>query len=231
MYKGNKVLGVIIARGGSKGVPRKNLREVMGKSLLGWTIDAARGSRYLTRFVLSSEDGEIIELAKKFGCDVPFVRPRELSEDHVSGVEPVIHAVESLPGYDYVVLLQATSPLRNSEDIDNAIRICIEENASSCVSVNRPSKSPYWMYKVTTNNRLAPLFDGSSYNRRQDLPDAYALNGAVYVVSCSVLLESRSLLTTDTVPYIMPIERSVDIDTEFDFKVFEVLAELGGNTW
>jgi N-acylneuraminate cytidylyltransferase len=225
MYQGKKILGVIIARGGSKGVPGKNLREVLGRPLISWTIEVARNSKLLTRTILSSEDSDIIFTAKRFGCEVPFVRPAELSEDHVSGVEPVIHAVESLPGYDYVVLLQATSPLRSADDIDCAIRLCVDRGVRSCISVNQPSKSPYWMYQVSSEGYLRPLIERNDIHRRQDLPEVFALNGAVYVVSCSALLAERRLMTSDCIPYVMPFERSVDIDSEFDFMVFETLAK------
>lgn len=224
MYQGKKILGVIIARGGSKGVPGKNLREVLGRPLIAWTIEAAKKSTLLTKVVLSSEDLDIISVARRYGCEVPFVRPTELSGDHVPGIEPVVHAVESLPGYDYVVLLQATSPLRSADDIDCAIRLCVDRGVRSCISVNQPSKSPYWMYRVSSEGYLRPLIEQNDFHRRQDLPEVFALNGAVYVVSCAALLAERRLMTSDCVPYVMPFERSVDIDSEFDFMVFETLA-------
>lgn len=123
-----KILAIIPARGGSKGVPRKNIRDLAGKPLIAWTIEEAKKSKYITRLILSSEDEEIIEAAKKYGCEVPFVRPIELAQDNTPGIEPVLHAIEKCPGYDYVLLLQPTSPLRTVEDIDGCIEFLLNKN-------------------------------------------------------------------------------------------------------
>jgi CMP-N,N'-diacetyllegionaminic acid synthase len=126
-----KVLGLIPARGGSKGVARKNIREVRGKPLIAWTIEEARRSIYLDRLVLSSEDTEIMEIARSFGCEVPFRRPEELAADDTPGIDPVLHALRELPGFDYVALLQPTSPLRTAEDIDGCIERCVAKRRAS----------------------------------------------------------------------------------------------------
>lgn len=224
MIAGKTVLAVIPARGGSKGVPRKNIRDLGGKPLIAWTIEAARGSRYIDRLVLSSEDAEIIKVAREWGCDVPFVRPDELAQDDTPGIEPVMHALSCLPGYDYVVLLQPTSPLRTHKDIDSCIEACVSSAADACVSVTEPDKSPYWMYTVDTRGKMSPLIKtGESILRRQDLPKAYALNGAVYVAATAPLAGSRSFLTENTVAYTMPKLSSIDIDTEADLFIAEAL--------
>jgi N-acylneuraminate cytidylyltransferase len=138
MIEGQSVLAVIPARGGSKGVPRKNLRDVAGRPLIAWTIAAARGSSHIDRLVLSSDDEEIMETARRHGCDVPFRRPAELATDEADSMAVVMHAVETLAErYDYVVLLQPTSPLRASADIDGAIATCLRHMAPSCVTVCR----------------------------------------------------------------------------------------------
>ena len=134
MIDNKRVLAIIPARGGSKGVPRKNIRNLAGKPLIAWTIKEGKKSKYIDRLILSSEDSEIIEIAKAYGCDVPFVRPEELAKDNTSGVEPVLHAVSKLEGYDIVVLLQPTSPLRTVTDIDKCIEKCIFEKAYLCLS-------------------------------------------------------------------------------------------------
>lgn len=227
MYNGKTVLGIIPARGKSKGVPRKNMKRLGGKPLIVWTIEESKKSRYLDRFILSSEDEEIMLFARYLGCDVPFVRPVELAQDDTPGIEPVLHALETLPErYDYVVLLQPTSPLRTKEDIDRCIELCVKQNASSCVSVTESDKSPYWMYVLNEIGKITPLLETEKrYNRRQDLPKVYTVNGAVYIAEVGWLLSNRSFMSNETHGYIMPRERSVDIDTELDFKFAEFLLQ------
>jgi N-acylneuraminate cytidylyltransferase len=216
---GKRVLAIIPARGGSKGVPRKNIREVAGKPLIAWTIQESRKSCFIDRVVLSSEDPEIIEVAKAWGCEAPFFRPLDLARDDTPGIEPFLHAIQNLPGYEFGVLLQPTSPLRKAEDIDGCIRYCAESGASACVSVSKPDKSPYWMYTVDGSGRMKPVIPSSSpIDRRQDLPEVYALNGAVYVAKCEWVLKSRTFMVPETVAYPMPHERSVDIDSETDLR-------------
>lgn len=224
MIRNKKVLGVIPARGGSKGLPRKNLRLAGGKPLLAWTIEAAARSKYLDRFVLSSEDEEIIALARRLGCEVPFVRPAELAGDDVSAVDPVIHALREMPGYDYVVLLQPTTPLRTAEDIDGCIAICYESKAGAVISVVNPQKSPFWMLRKAEDGFLLPLISENFVRlQRQELPEVFLPNGAVYVSEREYLLNNRSFLADRTLGYSMPRERSIDIDTEMDLVFFEMM--------
>lgn len=212
-----RVLGIIPARGGSKGIPRKNVCDVAGMPLIAWTIREGKESRFIDRLVLSSEDPRIIEISAKLGCDVPFVRPRELAEDETPGIEPFLHAIRTLPGYDIGVLLQPTSPLRTAEDIDGCIRMCVESGADACVSVSKPKKSPYWMFTLDASGRMNPLIPASPLiDRRQDLPEVFALNGAVYVARCNWVLTSRTFIGPRTIAYRMPSERSADIDCEAD---------------
>ncbi len=208
-------------------MPRKNIREVGGKPLIAWTIEETKKSKYIDRLILSSEDYEIIQVAKEWGCDVPFVRPAELARDDTPGVEPVLHALRQLPGYDYVVLLQPTSLLRSVQDIDGCIEKCISTNSKSCVSVTEPEKSPYWMYKFDEGGKLCPLLGAANelVTRRQDLPKVYALNGAVFVAEREWLIQERAFLTKETLGYEMPHERSMDIDTELDFILCGLLLD------
>lgn len=227
MINGKTVLAIIPARGGSKGVPRKNIRQVAGKPLIAWTIEETKNSKYIDRLILSSDDAEIIAVAREWGCDVPFVRPAELALDDTPGIEPVIHVIHSLPGYDYVVLLQPTSPLRTSHDIDACIETCVRTRSSGCVSVTEPDKSPYWMFTLDAKGKMHPLIKSSGIGlRRQDLAKVYALNGAVYVADCKMLLVSRDLAGEGTVAYIMPKERSLDIDHEMDLAVADFLLRV-----
>lgn len=221
MIDNKTVLAIIPARGGSKGILRKNICDVAGKPLIAWTIEEARKSHYIDRLILSSEDAEIIRVAKEWGCEVPFIRPADLAQDDTPGIDPVLHAINVLPEqYDYVVLLQPTSPLRTVADIDGCIRKCIDAGASACVSVTEPDKNPYWMYNLSNEDHLLPLLPQPDIiSRRQDLPKVYALNGAVYVAIISWLTTTKSFLSSDTVAYLMDKENSCDIDTEFDLKI------------
>ncbi|OAS14520.1 cytidylyltransferase domain-containing protein [Paenibacillus oryzisoli] len=222
MIQNKKILALIPARGGSKGVPGKNILVVQDKPLIAWTIEEAKKSKYIDRVVLSSEDEEIIKVADQWGCDIPFVRPANLAKDDTPGIDPVLHALDHLPDYDYVIMLQPTSPLRSVEDIDNAIEYCFSKNALCCVSVCRTSENPYWMYKVIDGN-LRPIVNDNEtmYLRRQDLPPTFILNGAIYIANCNWLKESKSFLTDKTVAYIMDSARSLDIDNEIDFVLLE----------
>ena len=225
MIQGKKILGVIPARGGSKGLPGKNIRVLAGKPLIAWTIEEAKKSACIDRLILSSENQEIIRVAREWDCEVPFVRPVELAADETPGIEPVLHALEALPeSYDYVVVLQPTSPMRTVIDIDNCIRMCMENGMHSCVSVTAVDKSPYWMYKLDESDRLIPLFpDMSLTPRRQDLPVVHAINGALYVAECSWLKMNKKFIADETIGFVMSKERSIDIDTELDLNFLEFL--------
>ena len=229
MIQGKSILAIIPARGGSKAVPRKNLREIAGKPLIAWAIEEGRKSRYIDRLILSSEDEEIIRIAQSWGCEVPFVRPAELARDETPGIEPVLHALSALPErYDYVVLLQPTSPLRLAEDIDGCVETCLRQHAFACITVTEVDQSPLWMYRLDTSRHIVPLLDQKRLpDRRQDLPKVYILNGAVYVAQTDWLRQQRTFLTAETVAHIMPRERSLDVDTELDLKICESL--ISGN--
>lgn len=226
MINGMSVLAVIPARGGSKGIKRKNLREVGGKPLIAWTINAANQSRYIDRLILSTDDAEICECAQQWGCEVPFDRPHELATDTASSVDVVIHALGQLKEkYDLIVLLQPTSPLRSTDDIDNCIEKCTVNNVNACVSVLLSDKTPYWMYHIQNDSGVInPVIEKDHMpTRRQDAADCFVLNGAVYVIKSNILEASRAFVVQNTVAYEMPKTRSIDIDTEDDIKYFEYL--------
>lgn len=228
MIQGKRVLAIVPARGGSKGVPQKNVRLVGGKPLIGWTAEAAKASKYIDKLIVSSDDKQIIDVAKQYGCEAPFIRPKAFAEDDTPGIVPVLHAIEECPGYDYVVLLQPTSPLRNTKDIDAAIEQCIMSQAPACVSVCETDKSPFWMFYVEEHGKMSSVLpDGLEYrnSQRQFIRNAYVLNGAVYVGKQDWLLENKSFISEETVAYIMPKERSIDVDTEFDMKVLKIILE------
>lgn len=225
MINGNKIIGIIPARGGSKTVPRKNLRLLAGKPLIVWTIEEAQKSEYIDRLILSSEDPEIIAVAKKHGCEVPFIRPAELARDDTPGIEPVIHALNTIgEKYHYIILLQPTSPLRTVTDIDECIRYFVQKEAFTCVSVCAADKNPYWMHTLNEYQRLCPLMpEETGIGRRQDLPLVYAENGAIYVAKTDYLIKKKNFINEETLAFVMPKERSGDIDTEIDFLLCEVI--------
>jgi len=219
MIDNKTILAIIPARGGSKGIPRKNIKLLAGKPLIAWTIEEAKKSKYIDRLILSSEDDEIIRVAKEWGCEVPFVRPKELAEDDTPGIEPVLHVINTLPEiYDYVCLLQPTSPLRSSVDIDRAIEMCIKNNSNSCVSVTEVTEHPYLMY-TTNEDKLSPLFPNMDINRRQDLPKIFKLNGAIYFAAVNQVLNEKRLVNDKTLGYVMAKEFSIDIDNNIDFEL------------
>lgn len=223
--KVGNIVFLIVARGGSKGLPRKNVKILKGKPLIAWTIEAAKNSKYSGRIVLSSEDEEIISVAKDWGCEVPFVRPLELATDESSSMDTIIHALSKMGDVEHIVLLQPTSPLRTSEDIDRCMDLYFSAGAPSVVSVTEPSKSPYWMYTLNENNRMQPLFQDVQVTRRQDLPTVVALNGAIYVAEVNWLKQNRTFVSEETVAFTMPASRSYDIDTIEDFMFCEMILE------
>lgn len=223
MIGGKTVLAVITARGGSKGVPDKNIRQVDGRPLIAWSVEQAKASRLLDRVILSSDSPKIIAAARNAGCDVPFTRPAELATDEVGTIDVLRHAMAQVPRHDYLVLLQPTSPLRQAADIDAAIRLCHEGGVSTCVSVCEAGKSPYWMFTLEAGGRMKRILPKPAGSRRQDLPVFHVLNGAVYVARWEHLAGGGDFVTEDTVGYEMPAARSIDIDTELDFRILELL--------
>jgi N-acylneuraminate cytidylyltransferase len=221
MIEGKRVLAVIPARGGSKGVARKNVRLVAGKPLIAYSIETAQRSQYIDRIVVSSEDDEILATAARFGAE-PLHRPKQLAADETPGVAPALHAIEALPGFDLVVLLQPTSPLRVSRDIEACIERCVASGMTACVSLVEAEQSPYWMFSLTPGQTLQPIVevDGALIARRQDLPPAYLLNGAVYAAGCAWLASHGTFVRPGIAGWVMPAERSLDIDTESDLACF-----------
>lgn len=229
MIGDKKVLAVIPARGGSKGVPGKNIRDLAGKPLIAWTVEAAQASTLIDRVIVTTDSPRILEVATAFGADAPFLRPAELSQDDTPGAAPFLHALAEVPGYDIAVLLQPTSPLRSAEDIDGCVRLCFENDAGPVLSVTEVTKHPAWMFSLP-QGRFEPILpELAKVDRRQDLPKVYSLNGAIYTVPVSRFLQEGALMVPDSAAYVMPSDRSVDIDTEFDFAIAEFLMGLRRN--
>ena len=213
-----KVLAVITARGGSKRVPRKNLRKLGDQTLLGRTVNAALNSEIVDRCILSSDCSKIIEEALDYACDVPFVRPSELATDSAKSEDVLEHALNNLPGFDWVLLLQPTSPFRTSDDIDSAFKLVNKINRNSCVGVTRV-RSPI----VGT---VQHPFDGDVFNAADQKQQRFnvtsrvnfAINGAIYLIKTSQFQSTKRLVDPGTVGIEMSAKTSLDIDTFEDLK-------------
>lgn len=225
-----KIIGIIPARGGSKGIPKKNIRMVGGKPLIGWTIEIASNIQEIDRLIVSTDNEEIASISKKFGAEVPFLRPDEISTDESKDYDVFHHLIlwlEKKERYypDIVIWLRPTSPLRSMLDILSVIRL-IQDNPSCCVrSITKAGHHPYWM-KKKSGDILLPLCPNKSekeYPRRQLLPDVYYLNGAVDAFWVNEAEKNGALFQEKMIGYEMPIERSIDIDTELDLKIAHLL--------
>jgi len=223
-----RVLGVIPARGGSKGVPGKNLRPLAGRPLLAYTAEAARGSRRLSRVVLSTDDEATAEAGRALGLDVPFLRPADLAADDTPMLPVLVHAADALArsGFvaDAVVLLQPTSPLRRAEHIDAAVELLETSGADSVVSVVEvPHQFSPVSVMALDGGRLKPFVPGPLVTRRQDKPRVFARNGPAVLATRYAVLASGSLYGDDCRPLVMDAETSVDIDSPSDFDYAEFL--------
>jgi len=228
MIGGRSVLAVVTARGGSKGLPRKNLLPFRGAPLIAWTIRAAQAARAIDRLILSSDDPEIIETARALGCEAPFRRAPDLASDTAASIDVLLDAADRVPGYDIVVLLQPTSPLRSAADIEATLAVMAETGAPGAVSVSEAPCHPYLIFRRDAAGRLSPFVEKPADMgwRRQDLPPAWRVNGAVYAADLAWLRAERTLCKAgETVAYEMPVERSIDIDTLEDLQAAERAAD------
>lgn len=217
-----EVLGLIPARGGSKGIPRKNLFEVHGRPLLEWTCIAGIESRELSKLAVSTDDEEIASVATRLGVDV-LPRPSELAEDHVPMLPVIEHALENSGGADVIVLLQPTSPLRRAEHIDDGVVELRDSGADTVVSVMEvPHRlTPSSLLRLV-DGRLLPLEDGGPL-RRQDKERLFARNGPAVLATRAQVVRSGELYGDDTRPYLMSQKDSIDVDTPFDLEIAELL--------
>ncbi|MHC1682813.1 MAG: acylneuraminate cytidylyltransferase family protein [Clostridiaceae bacterium] len=231
-FKNKSILAIIPARGGSKGIPRKNIKLFNNKPLISFTIEEAKKSKYINRVIVSTEDREIAEISKNYGAEVPFLRPKELAEDNSPGIDHIIYCIKWLKNNEnylpnFICILQCTSPLRKVKQIDEAIEILLDKDIDTVVSICESEVSPYWMKKLD-NNKLKDFLDNIPlYTNRQALPIVYRLNGAIYLCKTELLLKTLSFYNENTVPYIMNRVSSVDIDDLIDFKFAEFLIKEG----
>jgi CMP-N,N'-diacetyllegionaminic acid synthase len=227
------VLGVVTARGGSKGIPGKNLKLLHGKPLIAYTIDAARQSGVFDRLILSTDDAAIADAARALGCDVPFMRPADLARDETPHLPVLQHAVAWLEEHeayrsDLVMILQPTSPIRQPHHIREAVHLIEDAGADSVVSVTAVSahNHPMRMLRVAADGAATLFVTGEPVrrriNRRQDLPEAWTMNGAIYLFRRSVLFDAEpSLYGARTAAYVMPPVDSISIDDPDDWAEAE----------
>ena len=225
----DNIVGIIPARGGSKGVPRKNIRPLAGKPLIYYSIVGGKKARCLNRLIVSTDDLEIADVAQNLRVEV-ILRPKDLATDDAPMVPVLKHVVtylENEEGYltDIVVVLQATTPFRRAKDIDQAVQLLVDTGADSVVSVCEAPHTcnPHWVMKIA-DGRLSPYLDADKgYARRQDLPKVYWRNGQIYAVKKEVLFRTNSVYGVDCRPYIMSGEYHINIDSELDFLLAELL--------
>jgi len=233
MDRNKRILAIVPARGGSKGLPGKNILICYGKPLLAWTLEAVLKSEVVDKIIVSTDSPEIANVAEKYGVPTPVLRPRFLANDTATTDEVVMYEISRLEDggetFDIVMKLQPTSPLRQEQDIRGAVQFLLKKKAQAVVSVCAAETHPSWV------NKLPPDLNMGSFTRpeihamnRQDLESYYRLNGAIYVSYVDHFKARRSFFSSATYAYLMPQERSVDIDTEVDFRLAEVILESWG---
>ncbi|MGP4105627.1 acylneuraminate cytidylyltransferase family protein [Virgibacillus sp. L01] len=224
MYNRKTFLAIIPARGGSKGIPKKNLVPINNKPLIQYTIDEALSSKYLDDIIVSTDDQEIAEVSKRLGADVPYLRPPKLADDHSKTIDTILHVIEEQGklGYknDYVMVLQPTQPLRKSWHIDEAIEKTVNSQLISLVSISKVREHPILMRTLNDNDTLENLLDINSTVRRQEYPNFYKVNGGIYINKIACLSQHTSLNDNETA-YIMDDKYDLDIDEPYDVELFK----------
>jgi CMP-N,N'-diacetyllegionaminic acid synthase len=236
MYKGKKILGVITARGGSKGIPGKNIKKLGGKPLLTYSIESAKKSRLITHLIVSTDSKKIASVAKQSGANVPFLRPAKLATDTAGHLEVMQHATKFMEDelgfkFDYVVIFQPTSPFRTVSDIDDTVKKLIDRKADSAVSlVEIENNHPAKIKKMVGDRVLPYCVQEKEGIRRQDLPKAYRRSGAVYAMRRDLIMKKNKLYGDYIVGQVVPKDRSIDIDNGFDWlKAEYMLKQLRKN--
>ena len=232
MYKGKRILAIIPARGGSKGLPGKNIRELCGKPLIAWSIEHAQKSKYVDEIFISTDSREIADVAEKYGAPCPELRPAELARDTAPSSEFIVYTLNKMKNenkpFDYFILLEPTSPLRDVEDVDKSIEMLIDNHeGESCVGVAMSGTiHPAFMVVKSENGFLKTLMPDDSTLRRQDLPDVYFFEGSVYVSNVEAYLQKRNFYHDKTIPYVVPEWKSHEVDDFVDFTIIEAIMKL-----
>jgi CMP-N,N'-diacetyllegionaminic acid synthase len=224
-----KILSIILARGGSKGIKNKNIKKLGKIPLIAWTIKEALKSKKNLTVYLSTDSKKIASIGKKYGAEVPFIRPKKFAQDNSSSVDAIEHAINFLKKkgltFDYVLLLEPTSPLRTHKDIDKSINKIMSNNYDSLVSVSKlESFHPSFLYNKNKKGFLSPFSKSKKkYIRRQDLETMYFLEGSIYISKITTLMKKRTFCHDKTVPFIMPKWKSIEIDDKLDLVMAEAI--------
>lgn len=226
-----RILALIPARGGSKRLPGKNVLSMGGKPLIAWSIEAAKNSGIFADIVVSTDDGEIAEVSRKYGAQIPFMRPAEVAGDSAGTFDVVKHALEALEKlgktYTHVMVLQPTSPLRSPEDITRSLELLKSKNSDAVISVTLCEHPPQWSNTLPENGSMDQFLKPELIVRSQDLPSSFRLNGAIYLYETQALLKNKAMLPMkNSFAYVMDQARSIDIDTQFDFDVAAAILSL-----
>ncbi len=227
------MLGIIPARGGSKGIKNKNIVNLCGKPLMYYTIKEALESKIIDKLIVSTDSEEIAKVAKDFGAEIPFMRPRKLATDNAKGIDVILHAIDWFESrgnkFDVVLVLQPTSPLRSYEDIVKAVRFFSDKEANAVISVCEAEHHPLWTNTLPEDMRMDNFISEEIRNKnRQELPKYYRLNGAIYLAKWDYIKKYKDWFHHESYAFIMPQERSVDIDTEIDLAVAEYFLKKWG---
>ena len=231
MIFGRKVLALIPARGGSKGLPKKNLRHLCGKPLIQWSIDSALACTEIDAVVVSTDDEQIAKVAASSGAEVPFLRPPDLAGDTASSIDVIIHALDFLEEnarlFDIVLLIEPTSPLRELSDIQSVLRSMIDTGATAVVSVCRAeSTHPVFMFRTTDQGRLKPFLDAQPTGvRRQEIEPLFYIDGTIYASTIHALRQQRAFYHDDTLAYEVAKWKALEIDDIEDFQMVEAIAK------
>lgn len=234
MIQGKSVLAVIPARGGSKGIPKKNIKMFSGRPLIAYTIAAARNSASVDTVIVTTDSEDIADVARSFGAEVPFMRPAELALDSSKTIDAIVHARDTMArlgrAHDVVATLQPTSPLRRAQEIDGALEVFVEHGMLGLASVSEVTENPVLTRRIDESGVMHPLLPTSSTVRRQDMPKFWHVDGAIYI-NLSQRLDADTSLNDNPIAYVMPPLRSSDIDCIEDFiRAEEILKELDGAT-
>jgi N-acylneuraminate cytidylyltransferase/CMP-N,N'-diacetyllegionaminic acid synthase len=235
MLNGKTFLAIIPARGGSKGLPRKNVKMICGKPLIAWTIEAGLKSKYLDEVMVSTDYRNIADVAKEFGANIPFLRPHYLANDTATSFKVIEHTIdfyrkELNQEFDYVVLLEPTSPLRVTDDIDTAIEMLMNSTAESIVGICRTEdQNPAFLTHKNKNNFISCYEEKEiKVLRRQDISDVYFFEGTIYISEKNALLKKKTFYHNKTIGYEVPKYKSLEIDDIYDFVMVDAIMQYKG---
>lgn len=233
MYKGNTILAVICARGGSKGVKNKNIREINGKPLIYYSLKLLKESNYIDDYIISTDSNNIIKIIEEYDFKAEFKRPNYLALDKVSRIQVIKHAVKWMARkekiYNIIVDIGVATPLKTVYDMDKCIELLVDTRASNILTVTPSARNPYYNMVEVINDKVRKVKDIGLLKDRRDAPSVYDMNDGFNVWQYEVLFSDSSQFNNKTKLYVMPRERSVDIDEEIDFIIAETLMKEGRN--